>query len=994
METFRSFGKWSLISLILMIGSVATAFAQQITVTGTVKDAGLREPLPGVTVQLKGSNSTLTITDYDGNYSLSVPGNGTLVYTFVGMRSQEIAVNGRSKIDITLAEDVEALDEVIVIGFGSVKRKDVTTSVSTVSTKDINERPIVSAAQAIQGRAAGVQVTQPSGEPGAGMVVRIRGNSSINASNDPLYVVDGVPMTDINFLSPNDIESMQILKDASSAAIYGSRASNGVVLITTKSGSKGEAKIQFSAYAGISNVIKEMQSLKMKDYYDLMGDLGYTLPQGLTDQTDWFKETYQTGVNQNYQMSFSNGNDKMRYFISGGYTRDNGVIKVSFYERYNFRMNLENQIRSWLKINTNVSYSDYSSNGIISGQGSNRGGVVLSVINTPTYAPIWDPNNEGQFNNNFYGANLTHPVENMDRSAENRSNSSRLLASASAEITLLPNLKFKSTTTFDRDANHQTSFLDPKRTTWGRHQYGEASDTRGLSTVMVYDNILSWDTSFGKHSVNTMGGMQGTTSHWSQSRINASHFLNGEIPTTNAGNRIDPYGTGSWASDWAIMSYVARASYNYDSKYLLTANFRADGSSKLAPKNRWGFFPSVSAAWRISSEGFMEDATRVDDLKFRAGWGQTGNQSGIGDYAYLMRYNINRQNWWEDGRENSLPILTPANMRNKDLTWETTSQANIGVDLSMFNGRLTLAADAYYKYTTDLLLNVDLPSHVDAGSLYRNEGEIENKGIEFAVGSKNFTGNFQWDTDFNISFNRNKVKKLSFRKVHYFGQTSDATKENVIRMTEGQPLGMFWGYICDGVDPETGDLIYRDTDGIEGISESDKTYIGNANPDFVFGLTNNFRYKGFTLNVFFQGSVGNDIFNASRIETEGMFNQNNQSAAVLDRWRIPGQNTTMPRATQGNENLRASTRFVEDGSYLRLKSLTFAYEMPKMGWMKKAGITRIQPYATANNLFTITKYTGFDPEVNQYGGSATTMGIDWGTYPQTRSFIFGMNVEF
>ncbi len=977
--------------LFILIGLFVSlsAFAQKITVTGQVKDPS-NEGVIGASVVEKGTTNG-TMTDMDGKFSLTVSPKAILTITYIGYRSQEIAVKGTNPLNILLQENAELLEEVVVIGYGSVKRKDVTTSVASVSTKDLDERPIISAAAAIQGKAAGVNVIQPNGEPGAGMVVRIRGNSSINASNDPLYVVDGVPMTEINFLSPNDIESMQILKDASSAAIYGSRASNGVVLITTKAGVKGEAKINFSAQAGVTEVAKQMKSLNVAQYKDLMDDLGsIKLPDGLKDETNWFDETYRTGVTQNYQLSVSNANDKLKYFISGGYTKEDGIIKVAFYERYNLRANLENQIRSWLKIGTNLAYSDYSSNGIISGQGANRAGVILSVINTPTYAKIWDENNPGQYYNNFYGANVTHPVENMSRTADNKTNNNRLLGSANAEITFSPNLKFKSSISIDRVYYHNTSFLDPIKTEYGRSQYGSASDNRSLSTIMVYDNILTYDKSIKKHNFNVMAGASGTTSKWSQTYQTVSHFLNGDIKTLNAGNKVEQ-GNGTTASDWAIMSYVGRLAYNYDSKYLLTANFRADGSSKLAPKNRWGYFPSVSAAWRISSEGFMKDIKWIDDLKIRGGWGQTGNQSGVGDYGYLQLRNITRQNWWETGKANALPITSPANMSNSELTWETTTQTNIGVDFTVLNNRLTFTADAYYKHTTDLLMDVPLGPTASFSDIYRNEGEMENKGLEFGINSKNLVGNFKWDTDFNISFNKNKVKKFDTRQSYFYAQST--TGEYITKLTTGKPLGMFWGYISDGVDPETGDIIYRDIDKSGNLTPNDKTYIGDPNPDFTFGLTNNLSYKGFNLNVFFQGSVGNDIYNLSRMETEGMYDSKNQSTAVLGRWKIPGQITDMPRAVASKENLKTSSRFVEDGSFLRLKSLTLSYNVTGK-LLKKLNIGRLQPYFTAQNLLTFTKYKGFDPEVNQWGGSALVQGLDWGTYPQTKSYVFGVNVEF
>ena len=740
-----------------------------------------------------------------------------------------------------------------------------------------------------------------------------------------------------------------------------------------------------------------MKSLNVAQYKELMDELGAViLPNGLKDQTDWFSETFRTGLNQNYQLSVSSGNDKLRYFLSGGYTDEKGVLNVSYYKRYNIRANIDNRIRDWLIVNANIAYSDYTNNGIISGTGANRAGVVLSVINTPTYATIWDADNQGQYYNNFYGSTLTHPVENLSRTEDNKASSNRLLGSFNAEVNILPMLKFRSSNSIDRVYYNSTTFLDPKKTTYGRNQGGSASDNRSLSTILTFDNILTYDLSFLKeHTLNLMGGTSYTTSHWTNSYMNASYYRTDYTPKTlNAANKIDPWGTGTTESDWALMSYLARVSYNYASKYLLTVNFRADGSSKLSPEKRFGYFPSVSAAWRISAENFMKDIHWMDDLKLRGGWGKTGNQSGISDYAYLQMYNIQRIPWWETGNDRAVVNISPANMRNRDLTWETTTQSNLGMDITLLKNKITFSADAYYKYTTNLLMNVPLPGGLDFANIYRNEGEMENRGIEFSLNTRNIENkDFLWTTDFNMSFNLNKVTKLSLQKIYYFANTSEATSENVVRMTEGQPLGMFWGYIAEGVDPETGDLIYKDLDGNGRITTSDKTYIGNPNPDFTWGMTNNLSYKNLNLSIFIQGSQGNDIYNASRYETEGMYNGQNQSTEVIRRWRIPGQITDMPRASKSTDNLRASTRFIEDGSYLRLKSLTLSYNI-QAPLLKKWKISKLQPYFTAQNLFTITSYKGFDPEVNQYGGSSTVQGIDWGTYPQVKTFILGLNIDF
>ena len=740
-----------LLTLLVLLMST-NAFAQRLTATGKVTDAAGLEVI-GASVLEKGTANGV-VTNLDGEFSLSVGQNATLVISFIGYKT--IEVKATTNMNITLQEDNELLDEVVVIGYGSVKRKDVTTAVSTVSTKDLDQRPIVSAAQALQGKAAGVSVMQPSGEPGGGMSIRVRGTTSFNGSNDPLYVVDGVPVDNINFLSPNDIESLSILKDASSAAIYGSRAANGVVLITTKAGAEGNAKVALNVQYGMTKVAKSMEALNTEQYRELQKEIGAVNPadlEGLTDQTDWFDEVYKTGQTQNYQVSVSNGNEKMKYFLSAGYLNEKGILEGTYFKRYSFRANIDNQIRSWLNVSANISYSDNIGNtGIISGTGANRGGVVLSVINTPTYAPIWDPEKPNQYNKNFYGVNIMNPMENLARQKNNKNKENRLIASGAATISFLPNLKLKSSVALDRRNGVSTTFLDPISTTDGRNSFGTASDNRNMNTVLVFDNILTYNTNIKKHGIDVMAGSSYTKSDYTNSWINGSHFRDDKIQTLNAANKISWDGTGTGASQWAISSYFARVSYNYDSKYMLTMNMRADGSSKLHPDHRWGIFPSFSAAWRISSEKFMKDIAWIDDLKLRGGWGQTGNQSGIGDYSYLQRYNINRIPWFEEGNDHAVPGISQANLRTSDLKWETTNQTNIGLDLTVLNNRLTFSMDYYYKKTTDMLMNVSLPAGAAATtSITRNEGEMTNKGFEFSLNSHNLTGEFSWDTDFNIS---------------------------------------------------------------------------------------------------------------------------------------------------------------------------------------------------------------------------------------------------
>ncbi len=983
--------------LALVLGA-SPALAQSV-IKGTVTDAE-GEPLIGAGVVVKGRTMGV-ITDYDGVFNIQASEGQTLVVTSIGFKQQE--VKAAQGMTVVMQEDNALLDEVVVIGYGEVKRGDVTTAVSSVSAKELANRPIVSAAQAIQGKAAGVNVMSPNGSPGSTPQIRVRGTTSMNGSNDPLYVVDGVPVDNINFLSANDIENIQILKDASSAAIYGSRGANGVVLITTKKGSSQDAKISFNGYYGVTKVNNKIKPLNVAQYKELMDEIGMiNLPDGLTDQTNWFDEVFRTGQTQNYQVSISQQAEKLRYYLSGGYTREDGTIRETAFERYNFRANIEGSVRSWLDIRANMSYSDNTSyGGIISGNGGSRGGVIISCIQTPTYAPIWDTENPEHYYNNFYGVGgLTHPLDNLARSKYSRGKENRLIASGELLFHIIPGLNFTSKFTMDRRNALSTSFLDPVHTTYGREQHGSGSDNRNQNTVLTWDNIATYSLKFAKvHQLDIMAGASWTDSDYRNSWINGSRYRDDKVQTLNGANRIGLGGAGSGASEWGIMSYIGRVSYNYDSRYLISANVRMDGSSKLHPDHRWATFPSVSAAWRISNEKFMEDASSwLTDLKLRAGWGQTGNQGGVGDYAYLQRYNFGYVEWYKvpDAGDtfdyaNAVPNLSQANLRTKDLKWERTTQTNIGVDFSVLNGRLSFNADAYYKKTTDMLMWVSLPSGAAAAnSIQRNEGEMTNKGFEFAITSHQFEGEFSWSTSFNMSFNKNKLDKLALQKVYYAGSTNDYVNESPVRNEPGRPLGGFYGYISDGVDPETGELMYRDVNGDGRLSSSDRTYIGDPNPDFTYGMTNNLSWKGFNLNIFIQGSYGNDILNVGRMETEGMYNGMNQSTRVLNRWRIPGQITDVPKA---GFDMKTSTYFIEDGSYLRLKDISLSYDITGK-WMKKAGITKLQPYFTATNLLTWTSYKGYDPEVNQYGNSGTVQGIDYGTYPQSKSFIFGVNVEF
>lgn len=981
---------WLFALLIMALLSTPT-FAQSNKISGTVVDTD-NQPIIGASVIAVGTH-TGTVTDVNGHFALDAQKGTTLQISYIGFKT--VTVKGTAKTHVVMQEENNTLNEVVAIGYGSVKRKDVTTAVSTVSAEDLSTRPIVSAVQGMQGKAAGLQISQASGTPGATPTIRVRGTTSLNGSNNPLFVVDGVPMTDISFLEANDIDNMQVLKDASSAAIYGSRAANGVIIINTKKGRKGVTKIELNAHYAFNNVRDNQNSLNAAQYKELMDEIGLIkLPDGLTDQTNWKDEVYRTGGVQDYQLQVTNGNDRLRYIVSGGYTGETGVIKTSSFRRYNMRAAIDNDIKPWLNLSTNVYYSDYATKGtgIISGTGANRGGVVPAIVATPTYAPIWDPENPEQYYTTFYGANIDSPLESIARTKNNKSQTSRILATGKATVKFTKELNWTTSFTLDRTQTNNFNFLDPLSTHDGRDTKGEGSDNRYTDQVLVWDNVANWKHQFDKHSLDLMAGASWTKSDWKHSYIVGYDYADDKIQTLNAANRISWTGTGTEESQWAIMSYFARLQYNWYDTYMFTANMRADGSSKLAPGHRWGYFPSFSAAWRVSNEKFMKNISWINDLKIRGGWGETGNQSGLGDYAYLAKYSINRVQWFGEGHDqNAVPTRTQSSLSNPELTWESTHQLDIGFDLTVLNNRLTIYADYYYKRTKNMLMSLTLPAgSAAARNLSYNGGEMENKGFEFTVSSKNFTGAFKWNTDFNISFNRNKLKSLKFVPIQWAATTSEVVAEYVVRNVPGRPLGSFYGYVAEGVDPETGDMIYKDVneDGI--ISASDRTYIGDPNPDFVYGLTNSLSYKGFDLSILIQGTYGNDVYNVSRMETEGMYDGRNQSTRVLRRWQIPGQITDVPRV---NWNIKNSSYFVEDGSYLRVKDISLSYNVP-LQYISRIGLTKLQPYVSATNLITLTKYKGRDPEVNQYGNSGAVQGLDWGTYPSSRSFVLGVKVEF
>lgn len=956
-------------------------FAQ---ISGTVADySGI--PLIGVSVSVKGG-AMGTTTNAEGTYKLAAPADAYLVFSYLGFKTQEIAVAGRTTLDVILEEDIQNLEQVVVVGYGSQKKKDLTTAVVVIDEKDIRQRPMVSAAEALQGKAAGVQVTQPSGKPGGDIAVRVRGATSVIAGNEPLYVVDGVPTTDIRGLNPADIESMSVLKDASSAAIYGARAANGVVLITTKRGEENTSVIRFSAYTGFSNLRKTVKTLSTLKYRQLMDEIiPGSLDPAATGYTDWQDETFGYGKTQSTQLAFSGGTAKTRYMVSTNYLNAEGIVKPARFDRYSVRLNLDDKVRSWLTMGFNVNVLRSRTKNTPDNASSGRGGVIMSALNTPPFLKIYK-DSTGVYEPNPFQPSWENPIAYMF-GADQIATDNRIFGNVSAEAAIWRGLSVKTNLGSDFNTHQWDYYLDPFKTNFGRNQHGLGQADKSNNNTWLWENTASYKTSFGLNNLGFLAGNSVQKSRWTQSFISGNDFPSDvSVKTLNAANSV----TGSTdAQAWSIASFFGRMTYDFDSKYLLTATVRRDGSSKLA--HHWGTMPSFSAGWRISAEPFMRDIKAIDDMKIRVGWGKNGNQEGISNYA---RYGL--ITYYRRAATNPLsgPAESQTTYGNPDLRWETTAQSNIGIDLSLWGGRALFIADAYLKKTKDVLLNVQLSNSLPISSIQTNAGAIENKGLDFSLSTVNLVKTLKWRTDFNISFNKNKVTDLQYTDVYYFGRIY-SNNQDVAIVKEGLPLGSFFGYVSEGVDPETGDLKYADLNNNGIFDPGDRTVIGNANPKFTYGITNNFGWRGFDLNFFFQGSYGNDVFNASRIDLEGMFDSKNQSTAVLRRWTTDNRITDIPRAVGGGnvDNVLNSTRFVEDGSYVRLKSITLTYNFNRP-FMKRMGISKFSVYTTGQNLLTFTKYSGFDPEVNAFGRSATELGIDYGTYPQARTATVGLNVEF
>lgn len=978
-----------LLLMIFLFFICISSYGQGTTVRGVVKDIS-GDALPGVSVKVKGGTGGTT-TDGNGQFTLKTPDNAVLIFSYIGYQVKEEAVQGSSTLEITLLPSNQELDEVVVVGYGTQRKGDITGAVGVVSQEAFESRPNTQFGSILQGKTAGVQVSSPGGKPNAGLNIRIRGTSSITSSSDPLYVVDGVPIADTRSINPADIESMSILKDAASAAIYGAQGANGVVLITTKKGKEGKTRVDLNAYAGFSSVWRKLDVLNASQYRELMTALGRNTDwDRYTANTNWQDEVFQQGASQNYQLAFSGKSNKTTYYLSGGWTKQKGAVRSAEMDRYNFKVNLQQEVNNWLTLGTNLGYTRYHDVDVADNQAVNQGGVIMGILSTPPNIGIYNPN--GTFTSNPF-QDWENPIAFTDGSERGYRNQ-RVIGNAYAEITFLPGLKFRSNFGIDAGSGVYEYFLDPIRTSYGRAQEGIGRYNTDQRNYWIADNTLTYNKQLEKHNFGALLGMVAQKTQWENSETERTGFSGTSITTPNAGSVIRIANVSK--REKANVSVIGRVNYDFDGKYLFTANFRADNSSNFGSENKWGYFPSFSAGWRLSKENFLNEVSWLDDLKLRAGWGIVGNDN-VGEYAYWGRV-ASDANYPFGGVIS--PGTRPSTLQNDNLKWEETKQTNIGLDISVFNARLNFSADAYLKKTSDLLLNVPVPRATGFDYVLQNAGALENKGLEFQVNSRNLAGALKWETDLNISLNRNKVSDLAGTTI--LGANISG-RGDLSYTTVGNPIGMFYGYVFTGVDPQTGDALYLRNDGTSSNNPSpdDRRIIGNPNPDFIYGLTNTFGYKNFGFSIFLQGSQGNDIYNGTRVETEGMIDAKNQTTAVLDRWTSPGQLTNVPRAVPDNtNNSRNSTRFVENGSYLRVKSVTLSYNLPET-LLSRLKLSNVKVYVTGENLFTVTNYKGFDPEVNAFTNTNdatqnknTFVGIDYGTYPQTRNLIFGLNVSF
>ena len=1052
-------------------------------ITGTITDA--QGPVIGASVVVKGTSNGVA-TDFDGNFTLNVSQGQTLVISYIGYLTKEVKIDGRSHYDITLSEDNALLDEVVVVGYGTMKKSDLAGASATMDEKAIKGANITNIDQSFQGRVTGVTAVQTSGAPGSSSSIRVRGQATINAGAEPLYVIDGVivqstgnsgasyglgdalgngsvsTVSPLSTINPADIVSMEILKDASATAIYGAQGANGVVLITTKRGKAGEAKFTYDGSVSISRQNKRLDLLNLREFAEFYNDMAaqgeisqpdetYSDPSILGKGTNWQDAIFRTAWQHQHQVSAQGGTDAIKYYISGGFMNQQGTIIGSNFKRFSTRVNLDAQLKKWLKLGLNVSFT--STNEDLKLADSDEG-IINYSLTTPPDIQIYDV--DGNYSHvSKEGFTSPNPIAlaMMDQILLDRK---KLNGSVFADITPIKHLTWHAEVGFDIGSSKGETY-EPKVNlgTWSRGT-NQSRVQKNSNTYWALKNYVTYSNTFGKHSISAMVGQEAWESKYDYASVFNTNLPNDLVhnPALGSGDPQIGYGFGSSS----MASFFTRETYNFDDRYLATYTYRYDGSSNFGPNKRWAGFHSLAAAWRFTNEKFMKNVKWLSNGKLRIGWGQTGN-SNIGGYRWGSAMSVMATGLGTSYR--------PANLKNLDIKWETQEQWNIGLDLGFFNGRINLTVDWYKKMSKDMLMQLTLPSIMGTSgngssalaAPYGNYGDIENTGLEIALNTRPIeTKNFTWQSDFQISFNKNKLKSLSGSTALLgYGQWTDV----VTRSTPGESLYNFYGYEVEGVyqsfedllnspvntlqqnnpytvtenadgsktyawstDPTkynpknttyVGDIKYKDVNGDGIIDENDKTNIGSPLPDFTFGWNNTFTYKNFDLNIFINGSVGNKVGNYMKMKLTHMNSPwSNQLVDVKNRTRLQPANgvysdywyndisnvvTTgvsgTPRAAinDPNDNDAWSSRYIENGSYLRLKALTLGYTFDQK-LIRKWGLTNLRLTFNITNLFTITGYDGYDPEIGVSTASNNVYGLDNGRYPSPTTYTLGMNVSF
>jgi TonB-linked SusC/RagA family outer membrane protein len=981
-----------LFSLFIVQNAVGQTNVQ---IQGTVlDDTGF--PLPGVNVIIKGT-TTGTVTDLDGKYSLGVPADATLVFTFVGFETQEISVAGRSTIDVTLGEDLSDLDEFVVVGYGIQRKSDLTGAISSVKSEDITRLPVSDVTQALQGRVSGVQITQNSGAPGAGSTVRIRGVGTLNNSS-PLYVVDGMLLDDINFLNPNDVESMEVLKDASATAIYGSRGANGVIIVTTKQGSfDSETRISVDAYTGVQQVANKINLVNASQFAQLANELEQNVGNqpiynvgDFDEGTDWQDFIFRNAAINNVSLGASGGSAKTNFNVSVNYFNQQGVVKESDYERLTFRLNNQYKLSDAVTFGHNLSFIYFNQ--------QNEPGVIGNAYRT---YPIFTPTQaDGTFTDT---SPVGNPAAQFEYNTNNQTNNYRGVGNFFMDVKFLKNFTFRSNVGLDlsfQDSKSFTPVYFVSPTQQNPENSVNVSNSRNRN--ILWENTINYSKEWDKHRLNLLGGIT-TQDFYTESLGGGRRNLPGEDPSLwylNAGELTSQTNFNS-AGDWAMLSYLFRVNYTFNNKFLFTGTLRRDGSSRFGRENRYGNFPSVALGYNIIEEGFLQNQSILSNLKIRGSWGKIGNDK-IAFYEGRPVVTGN-QNAVFGTNEDLIFGATLTRLANPFIKWEETETSNIGFEFGFFDEKLTGEFDYYTRKTNDILVGVPIPNYVgSANNPVINAASVKNSGVDITLNWRDQKGEFSYNFGIVASTVNNEVLDIGDGNEAIFGGAVGISGFLGSRTIIGESIGHYYGYKTAGVfqneadlssipkrGPEVaGDLIFEDSNGDGVVNSNDRVILGSPIPDLVFGFNLGFDYKGFDLRADFNGTVGNEIYNAKK---QTRFNTYNFETSYLDRWTGPGTSNSEPRVTNGGHNYEVSDRFVEDGSFLRLRNIQVGYNFSEVA-LSKIKVQNFRVFLSGTNVITWTKYSGYTPEIG--GGSVLGTGYDGGLYPLARTFNVGISASF